>query len=438
MPDMRTFFQDQRPATLALLQEMVQIESPTHDKGAVDRMGAFVFARLAGLLAQVEHHPRQQAGDLYLGRLPGRAAGSQILILCHMDTVWPMGTLAERPPHLEGDRYVAPGAADMKGGIAVVLAALDGLRQLDLAPAANLAVLMTGDEETGSLTSRGLIEDLIRQSQLVLCMEPGAPDGALKTARKGGMTVRFTAHGRAAHAGADHASGINAIEEMARQVLALHALTDYTLGTTVSVGKIAGGLATNIVPPECSALVDFRVTRPEERERLDRILSELKPQLPGASLEVQVGEGRPPMPRDEQMIRTFAQAQAIGQLHGLQSQRSEHRGRIGWQFCLCSWGSGAGWPGGSRGWFACCQRICGNQQPGGAPAFAGGFAGGMGILSPAAANLTMLSKRTSRVLWLVNSANLLCKIQHALPEEARFQHFTTASERKDFVSGMVD
>lgn len=317
MPDMNEYFQQQRPATLALLDEMVQIESPTHDKQAVDRMGAFVAARLEALGAAVERYPRQEAGDLYLARLPGRQADRQILILCHMDTVWPVGTLAERPPRREGERYIAPGAVDMKGGIAVSLAALAGLRQMGLAPAANLAVLMTGDEETGSRASRGLIEELIRESHLVLCLEPGAPSGALKTARKGGMTVRLTAHGRAAHAGADHASGINAIEEMARQVLALHALTSYERGTTVSVGKIEGGLATNIVPPVCTALVDFRVSVPEERERLDQILARLEPHLPGARLEVQVGEGRPPMPRDEQMARTFELAQVIGKRHGM-------------------------------------------------------------------------------------------------------------------------
>lgn len=318
MPDLRNYFASRQDEILQLLEQLVLIDSPSGDKAGVDRVGQRVQKALSQYGITVERLPRTESGDLLLARLPGRRSDRKFLILCHMDTVWPAGTLAARPPKQISSRWYAPGAADMKGGIAITLAVLWGLQELKLLPQGEVLALFTPDEETGSLNSREVIETLARESHLAICMEPGMPDGALKTARKGGMTVRLHTTGRAAHAGADHASGVNAIAEMAQQILALQAKTDYARGTTVSVGRIEGGVATNIVPPDCTAWVDIRMTVPEERTRMKQMLQELKPNLPGAALEVVESEGRPPMPRTPEMVASFSQAKALAQAHGLE------------------------------------------------------------------------------------------------------------------------
>jgi glutamate carboxypeptidase len=233
-----------------------------------------------------------------------------------MDTVWPLGTLAERPVRVEGGKYFGPGALDMKAGIVIALTALRGLQAMGLTPAAPVVLLCTGDEEIGTHESRALIEMQALQSQLVLCLEPAIPGGSLKTARKGTGSIYIRTLGRAAHAGADHAKGVNAIEEMAHQILALQALTDYTHGTTVNVGTLQGGIASNVVPDTCAAEADFRVTQPSEIARLQQAVQALLPHHPQAQVQAVVDVNRPPMPRDALMEQTFMQANAIASQYG--------------------------------------------------------------------------------------------------------------------------
>jgi len=317
MSELSAFFQRQQDEMLSTLRELVEIESPSHDKTAVDRMGARVAELMQAAGARVERFPRDEVGDPVLGRWEGQANELQFLILCHMDTVWSLGTLAERPPRVEDGCFYAPGACDMKGGIVIALTALRGLEALGLRPAARVAMLCTGDEEIGSHGSRRLIEELATASRLVLCLEPTLPGGALKTARKGGGSYTLRVKGKAAHAGAAHEQGVNAIEEMAHQVLRLQALTDYERGTTVNVGVISGGSAVNVVPAECEAKVDFRVSVPQEAERMRRAFEGLEPHLAGTELSVEGGINRPPMVRDGLMARTFEQVRRIAGRHGL-------------------------------------------------------------------------------------------------------------------------
>jgi glutamate carboxypeptidase len=316
MTNFLAFFKTRQDDMLLRLKQLVEIESPSHDKAAVDQVGARVAGWMQAAGATVTRLPRQDAGDLYLGSVVGVNKEKKLLILCHMDTVWPLGTVAERPPVYRDGRFYGPGAVDMKGGIVLALAVLEGLRDLGLKPAADVQLLMTGDEETGSVASRETIETLAQESALVLCLEPGLADGSLKTARKGGATFRITARGRAAHAGGAHGSGVNAIQEIAHHILYLQSLTDYERGTTVSVGEIQGGIATNIVPPECTIVVDTRVMYPGERERLSQLIHALKPVLPGATLEISESLGRAPMPRDARMALTFATAREIAARQG--------------------------------------------------------------------------------------------------------------------------
>lgn len=320
MKQFNEYFNQQTKAMLADLTALVEIESPSRDKAAVDRVGRQVAAWMRADGLEVEIHPQRKAGDCVLGYRAGagRAECKPILLLAHMDTVWPLGTLGERPVRVADGRLYGPGALDMKAGIVIALAALRGLQALGLAPSAPVSLLCTGDEETGSHESRVLIEALARQSQLVLCLEPAIPGGALKTARKGTGSIRLTARGRAAHAGADHAQGINAIAEMAHHILALQALTDYDRGTTVNVGTIRGGIASNVVPDVCEIVADFRVTQKAEVRRLKQAVRALAPHHPQAQLEARLSVNRPPMPRDARMAETFARVQAIASGYGFQ------------------------------------------------------------------------------------------------------------------------
>jgi glutamate carboxypeptidase len=310
-------FTKQTPRMINLLRRLVEIESPTHEKQAVDQVGQVIIQELKRLNAQVEIVPQIEAGDHILARWPGKETAPGILIIGHMDTVYPRGTLASMPCKECEGRLYGPGTQDMKGGIAITLIAIEALQEQHLSTRLPITALFTSDEEAGSSTSRQLIEQLARQSALVLCMEPGMLDGGLKTWRKGVGMFRMTAYGRAAHAGGDHAQGRNAIEELSYHIPSIQRLTNYELGTTLNVGVIRGGTARNVVPDKASIEVDLRVTEPAEVERVTYAMQALQPKLDGTRLEIQGTLNRPPMPRNELMIATFEKARQIGAEVGL-------------------------------------------------------------------------------------------------------------------------
>jgi len=310
-------FQELTPALLDCLRQLVEIESPSTDKAAVDRVGAFIAAAARQLGAEIVVDRQTQVGDNLLARWGGSAEQNGILLLCHMDTVFDVGTLAQRPTGVEDGRFYGPGALDMKAGIAIALGALSMLRQKDAWPSRPITLLCTSDEETGSYHSRQIIESEARRADLALCLEPALPDGALKTSRKGTGDIEITAYGVAAHAGGDHDRGRNAIEELSYHIIAAQKLTDYDRGTTVSVGKTRGGTRSNVVPDEAWAIADLRVMDLAEVERVRRWAETLQPILDGARVSATVSVNRPPMPRDDLMAATFGRVQAIGQRLGL-------------------------------------------------------------------------------------------------------------------------
>jgi glutamate carboxypeptidase len=314
----REMFTARQDELVGLIQQLVEIESPTTDKDAVDQVGSVVTVLLRRLGARVRTERRAYAGDIIIGEWDGRA-GSEggLLTLCHLDTVYPLGTLARQPCYQADGRLMGPGTMDMKASVAMLLTALGALREHELWPERPVTALFTTDEETGSDHSRALIETLARPAALVLCLEPCLPDGSLKTWRKGVGDFDLTVRGRAAHAGADHERGRNAIEELAHQVLALQKLTDYGKGTTVNVGVVAGGTRSNVVPDEARAKIDMRVMTPDEGERITQVLQSLQPVLDGTTLEVIGGLNRPPMPRDALMVQTFERAKALAAGAGL-------------------------------------------------------------------------------------------------------------------------
>jgi len=302
----------------SLLKRLVETESPSADKVAVDRVGAIVAEEARRLGADIQLVPVKEAGDHVIARFSPNADGQKtILLLCHMDTVFPLGTLAKMPYREADGKIFGPGVLDMKSGIVISLAAIEelqksgGLKQ-------PVTLLCTSDEETGSLTSEKLIVEMAREAELVLVLESALVDGSLKTWRKGVGEFQVKVKGRAAHAGGAHEEGRNAIEEMSHQVLAIQKMTDYNKGTTLNVGVISGGTVSNVVPEEAKAIVDVRVMQPGEWERLETEMQALKPVLDGTSLEITGGLNRPPMPFDETMQATFEKTKTIAAGIGLE------------------------------------------------------------------------------------------------------------------------
>ena len=240
---------------VADLKRLIALESPTSCKPAVDALGEALAADIRGLGGAVEVIAKAEVGDVLRARWNPGAGG--IVIMSHMDTVWDLGTVAGRPTRIEGDRLYGVGAMDMKGGIVIALWALRALRALALFPAQPITWLLNSDEETGSKHSSGEIEAEALSHKVVFVTEP-PQDGAYKTQRKGVSHYTITAKGRAAHSGADHENGVNAIEEIARQVIAVEAMTDYAIGTTANVGVISGGTRANVVPAEARVEINAR------------------------------------------------------------------------------------------------------------------------------------------------------------------------------------
>ena len=297
-------------AMVAHLTRIVEMESPSDHKPSLDRLAAALAEDARRLGADVAVLPRETAGDIVAARWGAGAGGA--LLLCHMDTVWGVGTLAARPVRVEDGRLYGPGAFDMKGGIVTALWAVRALHELGLMPDRRITLLINSDEEIGSDASRALIETEALAHEVVFVMEPAhPPHGALKTWRKGVGDYRVTVTGRAAHAGAAHDEGINAIEELAHQIIAIQALTDYAAGTTVNVGVIGGGTRSNVVPEQAWAHVDVRVMNAAEDGRISAALRTLQPKLAGATIIVTGGLNRPPMVRTAEIAALFQRAAGI-------------------------------------------------------------------------------------------------------------------------------
>jgi glutamate carboxypeptidase len=310
------YLRDHLPEMTALLAQLVEMESSSYDKSALDRLGGFLAGQLGDLDSVAEILPQTKTGD-HLRAHWGNSTGGALL-LCHMDTVWEAGTLARQPIRLEDGLFYGPGAFDMKGGIVNALWAMRTLLDLNLLPARRVTLLITSDEEIGSRSSRSVIESEALSHDVVFVLEPAQPPHAsLKTSRKGVGLYRVTVTGRPAHAGADHEKGINAIEEMAHQVLNIQRFTEYEAGTTVSVGVVRGGTRSNVVPAQATARVDVRVIDAAEAARLDARMHSLTARLPGASVHVSGGINRPPMARSAAVARLYVQAQDLGEALGL-------------------------------------------------------------------------------------------------------------------------
>jgi glutamate carboxypeptidase len=299
---------------VGLLGRFVRCESPSHHKAAVDRLGAIVASewRLRGAKIRVL---RQKArgnhvrAEIWLGG--GRPAG-QILIIGHLDTVYPPGTLAQMPFRVSGGRAWGPGTFDMKAGLAIALAAIDGLRAAALRPRKRLVFFWNSDEEIGSETSRREIEREARRSDAVLVLEPAlGREGRLKTARKGVGTAEIIVSGRSSHAGADPGAGVNAVHELALQIARLTKMNNPRRGITVQATVVEGGTVSNVVPAHARAEVDIRYSHLADAAKLNKKLRGLRPILKGAQIEMRGGINRPPLERTSHVLKLFGQAQSL-------------------------------------------------------------------------------------------------------------------------------
>ena len=303
---------DLSPASLDTLLTWVRTESPSHDRAGVNLMMDLVEAQMQDAPVALERVPGEQGlGDALILRAGPQTGEPGILVMSHLDTVHPVGTiLRDLPLRIEGDRLYGPGIYDMKGGAYFCLEAFKDVARRGSA-ARPLVFLVTPDEEIGSPMTRRIIEDLGRRSAYALVTEPGRDGGKIVTSRKG--VGRFDVHveGRPAHAGSRHQDGRNAIYEAARQILAIEALTDYARGVTTSVGMVSGGTAVNTIPQHCHFPVDLRVETVADGEALTAAILGLEARSSGFKVTVTGGMNRPPYERTEATSRLFDHARAL-------------------------------------------------------------------------------------------------------------------------------
>jgi glutamate carboxypeptidase len=308
------YLRGQERAMVRVLGEFVRCESFSYEKKAVDAFGAMVAREWKRRGAAVRVLKSKERGDnlrLEIRASAARAAG-QILVIGHIDTVYPVGTVAKMPFRVSGGRAWGPGTFDMKGGIVLALFAVDALRALRVPVRKDLVFLWTSDEEIGSEASRATIEAEARKSDAVLVLEPSfGPEGRLKTQRKGVGGVDLTVTGKSAHAGIDPEKGVNAVHELALQIERLMRLNDRKRGITVQTTVVEGGTVSNVVPETARAEVDIRFTRLVDGAKLERKIHSLKPALKGARLAIVGGVNRPPLERTPEIATLFAKAQAL-------------------------------------------------------------------------------------------------------------------------------
>ena len=311
---------------IALIRELVECESPSDDRQAVNR-----FVDLLASKAEALGRVRTYAGGRFGRHLrcelkfpgPRKRREGSILALGHSDTVWPTGTLAQMPFREKNGRLWGPGVLDMKSGLAFFLFAARALRELDVPVSRSVVLQVNADEEVGSETSRPLTEEAARSSGAVLVLEPGTGlEGKLKTSRKGVGDYVVAVKGRASHAGVDFQNGASAILELARQLERIAGFTKIQRGLTVNPGVISGGTRTNVVAAEARAEIDIRVARIHDAAALDKKFHALRPFDKRCTIHVEGGLNRPPMERTAAIAKLFGTARGFAKELGVDLEES--------------------------------------------------------------------------------------------------------------------
>jgi glutamate carboxypeptidase len=307
-----------RAEMIDALREISSLDAPSGDPAALAPVAELLESWLARVAARVS---RQQsaAGPQVEAELgpPPTAPRQEVLVLCHYDTVWPAGTVAARPFAVDGDLARGPGVFDMRAGIVAALGALELLGH-NGALDRPVRVLLTPDEETGSLASRELIATRAREAAIALVPEPALAGGALKTARKGWIAYELRVSGRAAHAGLDPEAGVSAIDELVERLLEVRELADSATGTTINCGVINGGVAANMIAADAEAEIDVRFPDASEEARIRAAFAGLRARRSGAELAVEEVHSRPPLERTPEIAAAAERARALAALLGLE------------------------------------------------------------------------------------------------------------------------
>ena len=310
--DRLQYFEAARPAIVRTIRDFVEIESPSDNKPAGDRLCKVLAEKFNSLGGKVHVHVTQEFADHLQIDFPGRQKAKPVLLLGHFDTVYPLGTLAGMPCQIAENRLYGPGVLDMKSGIALMWHAIQALQAWHEILPRPVTVMLVSDEEVGSASSRAITESLAKKSAAVLVLEPAAGlRGAVKTARKGVGDYLLKVKGVAAHAGLDPGKGHSAILELARQITAIAKLNNLQQGLSVNPGVIHGGTRTNVVAAEAFAEIDVRIKHAKQAAGLDRKLRSLKPFDKHCRLEITGSINRMPMERTAGVAALYKKAQAI-------------------------------------------------------------------------------------------------------------------------------
>ncbi|HET9741373.1 MAG TPA: M20 family metallopeptidase [Terriglobales bacterium] len=304
------------PQFLSDLQQLVEIESPSNDKRAIDALAETLATRLRTQGATPHIHRVKDFGNHVQADFPGTTKAKPVLMLGHIDTVWAIGTLKQMPFRVADGRAWGPGTLDMKAGITVAMHALALLTEKQI-PHPPVRLLCVSDEEIGSHSSRAITERLALESQAVLVLEPGQGlEGAVKTARKGVGVYEIEVKGVAAHAGVDPGKGISAIHELAHQIETLSTFTDFDRGLTVNAGVIRGGTRSNVIAAEAWTEVDVRVKTINDGKLIDEKMHGLRPRDTRCTVKVSGGINRPPMERTEKVVNLYRKAAGVAEKLG--------------------------------------------------------------------------------------------------------------------------
>lgn len=314
------FILGQKDALVKLLQDLVEAESPSAHPESHDSIRRILSAALMDVGYAIRE-PGTQGGARHIFARPAkrpRDRGTQLL-LGHFDTVWPIGTLEERPFAVDGNTVRGPGVFDMKGGLAQIVLALRAMRELDLEPPLTPVILVNADEEIGSRTSSSYIRMLARRAERAFVLEPAmGANGDIKTERKGIGRFTVTVFGKAAHAGLDPEGGASAILELSHVIQALFAMNNPDKGITVNVGTVDGGIQPNVIAPHSTAVVDVRVPTVESGKAIEKAIHAIEPTTPGVRLHIEGRIGRPSMEATPRNIALWRRAKELGGELGLE------------------------------------------------------------------------------------------------------------------------
>lgn len=312
------YIKSNEQSMLQLIETLVNIDSGSYNKEGIDHVGQILSDEYEKMGFTIDRKHNKDHGDNLV--IQHKDAGdTSILVIAHMDTVFPDGTAAERPFTIKDGRAYGPGVIDMQSSLVTLLYAVKALYEANDESYKNVTIILNSDEEIGSPTSRGLIEELSEGKQYALVMEPARANGAIVSARRGGGGYTLTVKGKAAHSGVAPEDGISAIEELAHKIVKLESLNDHANGIAINVGIIEGGAATNMIPDEAIAQIDVRIAKQEQAKVVEQQIEDIcaTPDVEGTELTLEGGINRPPLELNERNNQLLQTVKEVGASIGL-------------------------------------------------------------------------------------------------------------------------